>query len=88
MLPLKRIWLDEAGCTKDIPVPDWKQFVLGKTQTYSELEDRVRKMMFWYKDALIGNLHQRGRVVSKWNFVSNPILAILFAFFKSHPPIY
>ncbi|KAJ3384042.1 hypothetical protein HDU92_003791 [Lobulomyces angularis] len=68
ILPIKRLWLPKEVVEAAIPIPDWKQFVVGKTQKFSDVEEKKRRSLFWYKEYLIGGLNKRGRIVSKWTY--------------------
>ncbi|TPX66055.1 hypothetical protein SpCBS45565_g04757 [Spizellomyces sp. 'palustris'] len=78
LLPIKRIHLPSATTTLPIPQPDWKQFVVGKTRRLSPSEDRERRTLFWYREALVGGVtplqHSqqpsmtRGRIVATWYY--------------------
>lgn len=64
---------DEAAAS--IPVPEWKQFVLGKAEALSAQEESRRCALFWYKEKLIGGLGGPGRISASWKYVS--VVAII-----------
>jgi hypothetical protein len=70
ILPIKRIFIPPATAEAKIPVPEWKQFVLGKTGKLTEQEEKRRCSLFWYKESLIGGLEGGGRIIAKWSYVS------------------
>lgn len=79
---MKTISLPPAQTLKPIPTPDWKQFVVGKLKSFTPQEDRIRRILFWYKEALIGGLSGRGRIVGRWVGVSL-LLQLIFPRLKA-----
>ncbi|KAI8617961.1 transport protein Trs120 or TRAPPC9 TRAPP II complex subunit-domain-containing protein [Chytriomyces sp. MP71] len=54
ILPVKRIYLPDTLTLLPIPVPTWKQFVVGRSQKLSYREDKFRRLAFWLREALVG----------------------------------
>lgn len=70
ILPIKRIFIPVDIAEGGIPVPEWKQFVIGKSGKLSIEEEKRRRALFWYKEALIGGIGGGGRINAKWSYVS------------------
>ncbi|KAJ3405890.1 hypothetical protein HDU80_000600 [Chytriomyces hyalinus] len=54
LVPVKRIYIPESQMQSPIPVPTWKQFVVGRSKKMSWKEDRFRRQAFWLREALVG----------------------------------
>ncbi|KAI9350234.1 transport protein Trs120 or TRAPPC9 TRAPP II complex subunit-domain-containing protein [Obelidium mucronatum] len=54
ILPIKRIFLPVEQTILPIPLPTWKQFVVGRVEKLSYQEDKFQRLAFWLREALIG----------------------------------
>ncbi|KAJ3141359.1 hypothetical protein HK100_007787 [Physocladia obscura] len=54
ILPIKRVFLEKSQTQKPIPLPTWKQFVVGRSEKLNYSEDRLRRLAFWLREALVG----------------------------------
>ncbi|KAJ3295871.1 hypothetical protein HDU79_008223 [Rhizoclosmatium sp. JEL0117] len=54
ILPIKRIYLPESQTILPIPLPTWKQFVVGRIEKLSYQEDKFQRLAFWLREALVG----------------------------------
>ncbi|KAI9101236.1 transport protein Trs120 or TRAPPC9 TRAPP II complex subunit-domain-containing protein [Phlyctochytrium arcticum] len=56
LLPIKRLNLPSSVTKHPIPQPEWKQFVVGKTKKLTPAQERERRTLFWYREALVGGV--------------------------------
>jgi hypothetical protein len=77
ILPIKRIFIPTVKAERSIPIPDWRQFVIGKSRKLTAREEKRRCLLFWYKETLIGGLQGGGRIVAKWSYVNKSINVIV-----------
>ena len=66
ILPIHQFLLPKELVTEAVPTPTWKQFVVSKLKTVSPQEEQRQRILFWYKQALVGSLEKRGRIVGRW----------------------
>ncbi|KAI8896985.1 TRAPP II complex [Globomyces pollinis-pini] len=64
ILPIKRIFILKHDVQKPIPTAAGKQFVVTKVD--QSLPEGLQRALFWYREALIGGLQTRGRLVVSW----------------------
>ncbi|KAJ3352563.1 hypothetical protein HDU83_007870 [Entophlyctis luteolus] len=53
-LPIKRIYLPTELTLRPIPLPTWKQFVVGRSESLSLTDTRFRRRGFWLRECLVG----------------------------------
>ncbi|KAJ3273986.1 hypothetical protein HDV01_003656 [Terramyces sp. JEL0728] len=63
ILPVNRLILSREHVQKAIPTPPGKQFIVGQSTAVPEGQHRA---LFWYREAIIGGLSCRGRLVIRW----------------------
>lgn len=63
ILPVSRLLLPREHIQKPIPTPPGKQFVVGQA---TRVPEGLRRALFWYREAIIGGLSCRGRLVIRW----------------------
>jgi Transport protein Trs120 or TRAPPC9, TRAPP II complex subunit len=66
ILPVKKIELAKEITDQAIPTPAWKQFLAAN---HSAVGETMRRALFWYREALIGDLTSRGRIGVHWSCV-------------------
>jgi hypothetical protein len=66
ILYVKKIIISKELTDKPIPTPAWKQFIASQNSVIGETK---RRALFWYREALIGALSVRGRIVANWSCV-------------------
>ncbi len=66
IIPVKPFSLLPPSCDRPVPTPTWRQFIVGKVKTLSPREEAYRRMLFWYRESLLGGLETRGRIVGRW----------------------
>ncbi|KAJ3026975.1 UNVERIFIED_CONTAM: hypothetical protein HDU68_004718 [Siphonaria sp. JEL0065] len=54
ILPIKRIYLAKEQTILPIPLPTWKQFVVGRVEKLSYQQDKFQRLAFWLREALVG----------------------------------
>ncbi|KAJ3061201.1 hypothetical protein HDU98_002884 [Podochytrium sp. JEL0797] len=54
ILPVKRIFLPQSQTILPIPLPTWKQFVVGRVEKLSYQQDKFQRLAFWLREALVG----------------------------------
>ncbi|KAJ1546600.1 hypothetical protein HK096_004946 [Nowakowskiella sp. JEL0078] len=66
IIPIRRINLTREELSRPIPLPKWKQFVVGKVAQFSPQEELERRAIFWLKESLVGGLNTPGRISAQW----------------------
>jgi hypothetical protein len=66
ILPIKRILLEKHIAESAVPLPEGQQFIASKTAFVGET---LRRALFWYKQALIGDLVVHGKLAAFWSCV-------------------
>jgi hypothetical protein len=63
---MKPFSLSTAVFDRPIPTPTWRQFVVGNVKKLAPQEEAHHRMLFWYREILLGGLETRGRIVGRW----------------------
>ena len=65
-MPVRKVFLEKSLSEREIPTPTWKQFIATENAIRGET---MRRALFWYREALIGGIETRGRIVASWSAV-------------------